>query len=83
MEEAKVGVIPPSLDQVVIGDMERTRLNHLKVLFLSGQMMFFFREILDRAVCYRTETENSLQNKNSHYHREQKEKHTRRNFICI
>ena len=26
LEEAKVGVIPPSLDQVVIGDMERTRI---------------------------------------------------------
>lgn len=36
LEEAKVGVIPPSLDQVVIGDVERTRLNHLKVLFFMG-----------------------------------------------
>lgn len=36
LEEAKVGVIPPSLDQVVIGDVERTRLNNLKVLFFIG-----------------------------------------------
>lgn len=36
LEEAKVGVIPPSLDQVVIGDMQRTRLNNLKILFFAG-----------------------------------------------
>lgn len=36
LEEAKVGVIPPSMDQVVVGDVERTRLNHLKVLFFIG-----------------------------------------------
>lgn len=36
LEEAKVGVIPPSLDQVVVGDMQRTRLNNLKVLFFIG-----------------------------------------------
>lgn len=35
-DEAKVGIIPPSLDQVVIGDIERSRLNHLKVLFFIG-----------------------------------------------
>ena len=35
-DEAKVGVIPPSLDQVVIGDIERSRLNNLKVLFFMG-----------------------------------------------
>lgn len=36
LEEAKVGVIPPSLDQVVVGDMQRTRLNNLKALFFIG-----------------------------------------------
>lgn len=36
LQEAKVGVIPPSLDQVVIGDVERTRLNNLEVLFFVG-----------------------------------------------
>mgnify|MGYP000959987530 FL=1 len=33
LEEAKVGVIPPSLDQVVIGDMERTRIKNIRALF--------------------------------------------------
>ena len=33
LEEAKVGVIPPSLDQVVIGDVERTRIKNIKALF--------------------------------------------------
>lgn len=36
LEEAKVGVIPPSLDQVVIGDMERTRIKNIKALFFMG-----------------------------------------------
>ena len=46
LEEAKVGVIPPSLDQVVIGDMERTRLNNLKVLFFVGANDTFLPENL-------------------------------------
>lgn len=36
LEEAKVGVIPPSIDQVMVGDMERTRLKDIKALFLVG-----------------------------------------------
>ncbi|WP_099466521.1 helicase-exonuclease AddAB subunit AddB [Konateibacter massiliensis] len=35
-EEAKVGIIPPSIDRVVFGDIERTRLDKIKVLFFAG-----------------------------------------------
>ncbi len=34
--EAKIGVIPPSTDQVLVGDMERTRLSEIQVLFFLG-----------------------------------------------
>ena len=36
LEEARVGVIPPSLDQVVIGDVERTRIKNIRALFFVG-----------------------------------------------
>lgn len=36
LEEAKVGIIPPSLDQVVVGDIERTRIKDVKTVFLLG-----------------------------------------------
>lgn len=36
LEEAKVGVIPPAIDQVVVGDLERTRIKNIKALFFVG-----------------------------------------------
>lgn len=36
LEEARVGVIPPSADQVVAGDLMRTRLKDIKALFFVG-----------------------------------------------
>lgn len=36
LEEARVGVIPPGIDQVVVGDMQRTRLKDIKVLIFVG-----------------------------------------------
>ena len=36
LETAKVGVIPPGLEQVVIGDIERTRIKDVKVICFLG-----------------------------------------------
>lgn len=35
-EEAKVGMVPPTSDCVLVGDIERTRLKDIKVLFFLG-----------------------------------------------
>ena len=35
-EEMKVGLLPPTSDCVMIGDIERTRLDNVKVLFCAG-----------------------------------------------
>ena len=36
LTQAKVALIPPSMDQVLVGDMERTRLKDIKALFFVG-----------------------------------------------
>lgn len=34
--EASVGIIPPGLDCIMVGDIERTRLKDIKILFFAG-----------------------------------------------
>ena len=36
LSQAKVALIPPSIDQVMVGDMERSRLKDIKALFFVG-----------------------------------------------
>ena len=36
LSEARVGIIPPSVDQLVAGDVQRTRLKDVKALFFIG-----------------------------------------------
>ncbi|MFI3237013.1 MAG: PD-(D/E)XK nuclease family protein [Lachnospiraceae bacterium] len=36
LEELQIGMIPSKMDQVLVGDLERTRLSHCSVLFVIG-----------------------------------------------
>ena len=36
ISDIKLGIIPSTLDQIIIGDMERTRLHHKKILIMAG-----------------------------------------------
>ena len=35
-EELRLGLVPPGEDQVLVGDIERTRLKHIRYLFIAG-----------------------------------------------
>ena len=44
LNQAKVALIPPSMDQVLVGDMERTRLKDIRALFLLESMREYPQE---------------------------------------
>lgn len=49
LEEARVGVIPPGIDQVVVGDIQRTRLKDIKALIFVGANDIFLPGALIRS----------------------------------
>ncbi|WP_105615083.1 helicase-exonuclease AddAB subunit AddB [Vallitalea okinawensis] len=36
LEQCKIGLVPPSINQIIVGDLERTRLHGIKALFIMG-----------------------------------------------
>lgn len=36
LADMEIGIVPPTVDRVVVGDMTRSRLNHVRVLFFTG-----------------------------------------------
>lgn len=36
LAEIKVGTIPPTIDRIIVGDIERTRVDNIKILFFVG-----------------------------------------------
>ena len=50
-QEMRVGIIPPTADQVLIGEMERTRLKDIKVLSLQASTTESSRNTEGRQVC--------------------------------
>ena len=36
ISDMEIGIVPPTIDRVVVGDMTRSRLNHVKALFFTG-----------------------------------------------
>ncbi len=36
LSDIEIGIVPPTVDRVLVGDITRSRLNHIKVLFLAG-----------------------------------------------
>lgn len=83
MEEARIGVIPPSLDEVMAGDIERTRLKDIRALILLGVNDSLIPGNASAGGLISDRDRERLKKEELRLHREQEKKVTSRNFICI
>lgn len=82
-EAAKVGIIPPGNDTVTVGDIERTRLNHVKILFLSVSTTELCRKQGIRVELFPSLSVKRWQNITWNWRRAQGKKYLSRSFTCI
>lgn len=82
-EAAKVGIIPPGNDTVTVGDIERTRLNHVKILFLSVSTTELCRKQEIRVALFPSLSVKRWQNITWNWRRAQGKKYLSRSFTCI
>ena len=83
LEEAKVGVIPPSLDQVVAGDIERTRIKDIKAVFLLGANDMYIPGKENAGGILSEHDREHVPKGGVYWLRERKKKHLSRSFISI
>mgnify|MGYP000143386645 FL=1 len=82
-EEAKVGVIPPSIDQVVIGDVERTRMERYpRLVFCRSERCALPGNAGTGGILSERDRENSKR-KISRCRPDRRKKSIYRNFIYI
>ncbi len=80
--EARVGMIPPGVDQIVVGDLTRTRLNHIKHLFFLGATDANIPSATGAAECFLLLREAFLHRRILRWHRPTGRKYTPSSFIC-
>ena len=82
-EEAKVGMIPPTMDCVLVGDIERTRLKDIKVLFFLGLNDGWVPKKEEKPVFSPIWTGKPYPSLAWNWHRRQEKTVISRSFICI
>lgn len=82
LSAASVAVIPPGYDSVTFGDIERTRLNHIKILFLSALMTGLFPSLRMQEALSRSMRERRCLKRIWSLHRAPESRLSYSGFIC-